>query len=344
MIWTYILMADNYSYDLVGNAMEGLNELTLELTSWCPLRCLHCSSNSGPACEVRLEEDIVLRLIKEAASLKTKKVSFGGGEPTAAKTFVPALTRVIDLGMSAEIFTCGLVGCGKSLHSFSSELIKNCKKLPGVKFIFSIYGATAEIHDYITQTSGSFEALKKSLDKCLNSQLICEINFVPMKTNLHEFEKIVGLATNLGMSRLSVLRFVPQGRGFQNQQELELFRDEEDFFIDELLSLRREKDIEIRTGSPFNGIIPENRVPCRAGLHKLVIQPDSNVLPCEVYKHSERCKWGLSVCTHTLAEILRDSRFINLRKTLKNNLCFICPVHGVLRSQQKSGVVYGQIS
>ena len=52
-------MADNYSYDLVGNAMEGLNELPLELTSWCPLRCLHCSSNYGPACKDHLDDDIV---------------------------------------------------------------------------------------------------------------------------------------------------------------------------------------------------------------------------------------------------------------------------------------------
>lgn len=334
----------DYCYNWVGNAMEGLNELTLELTNWCPSKCLHCSSNSGPTCRERLDEDLTLQLIEEAASLKTKKISFGGGEPTAIETFVPALAHVVDLGMSAEVFTCGLAGCGQSLHGLPPKIIKSCNGLPGVKFIFSIYGATAEVHDYITQTPGSFETLMRSLDKFLTSGIACEINFVPMKINFHEFEEIIRLTINLGINRLSILRFVPQGRGFRNQQELELCRDEEDFFVNKLLSLRRQKNIEIRTGSPFNGIIPGNQVPCQAGTGKLVVQPDGNVLPCEVYKHHKRCKWCLSIYRQTLEEILKSPCLINLRRSLKSSNCLDCPVHKVLKIQQKFGVGYEQVS
>ena len=251
--------------------MDRFQELTLELTDWCPLECIHCSSNSGPGCGNRLETELALELVASAARLGAEKISFGGGEPTGCESFRAVITRAVELGMSAEVFTCGLGLPTEKPCGLDEGIIEACKELVGVKFIFSIHGATAETHDHITQMSGSFDLLLRSVERCLRAGIECEMNFVPTRANSHEFAQLVHLADGYGMRRISVLRFVPQGRGLENRAELELSREEEDSFVHDLIRLRSESKVDVRTGSPFNGIIPGNTVPCRAGLGKLVI-------------------------------------------------------------------------
>ena len=324
--------------------MKGFEELTLELTDWCPSECLHCSSGSGPSCTNSLSRELALRLVDEAARLGAAKVSLGGGEPPASDSFFPVVRRVLESGMLLEVFTCGLATTNHCIVSIPSAIIENCAGLKDIKFIFSFHGASRNVHDYITKTPGSFDLSLNSLQECLGSGIDCEINFVPMRVNVNEFEKLVELAEGLRINRISVLRFVPQGRGLQNRQELELSRDEEDLFVESLLRLQTERHIDIRTGSPFNGIVPSNGVLCRAGTGKLVVQANGNVLPCEVFKHHERCKWNLSVYKQTLTEILSTPQITVLRNILGESNCLVCPVHGALRARLESGVRYEQIS
>jgi len=320
-------------------AMNGFEELTLELTDWCPAECLHCSSNSSPACDNRLPEDLALKLVEEVASIGARKVSFGGGEPVASESFPPVVARVAELGMCAEVFTCGVAGDGETLNILPAEVLNFCKGLPRVKFIFSVHGATADMHDYFAQTPGSFELMKASLAECLSAGIECEMNFVPTRVNFGQFEGVVELAEEFGLKRLSILRFVPQGRGHDNREELELYRDEEDLFVERLLALRPKTTVDLRTGSPFNGIVPMNAIPCRAGISKLVVQADGNVLPCEVFKQNERCKWNLSVYDQSLTQILRSPQLAVLSDLLKNSNYLECPIHSALRPKQKPGTV-----
>ena len=324
--------------------MEGFEELTLELTDWCPSKCLHCSSSSGPRCNNFIDEEVALRLIDESASLSAKKISFGGGEPTLAPCFIPTLERTTQMGLIAEIFTCGLRKENGHLESISDDIINKCSNYPGVKLIFSLYGANAAVHDYITQTPDSFALLCESLGKCLDSRIECEVNFVPLKINFLEFEAIVNLVETLGINRLSVLRFVSQGRGYEYKEKLGLTKQQEDDFIETLLNLRIKRNIDIRTGSPFNSIIPGNKVPCRAGSGKLVVQASGNVLPCEVFKHHTRRNWGLSVYKLTLREVLTSTCLISLRRSLESSNCLVCPIHKILRIQEKSGGIYEKVS
>lgn len=320
--------------------MFKLEELTLELTDWCPLRCQHCSSCSDINCGHLLEEELTMQLVNQAATLGAKKISFGGGEPTSAKTFIPAIRKVIKLGLSAEVFTCGVGINSRDLTELPDRIGDNLVASKEVKFIFSIHGATPEVHDSITETRGSFEIMLRSLRNFIKLGIKCEFNFVPLKTNIHQFEDVVSFSEDLGIKKLSVLRFVPQGRGYYSRNNLELSNDEENLFITNLLFIKDKRKVEIRTGSPFNGIILNNNVPCRAGFAKLVIQADGNVLPCEVFKHNDRCRWGFSVYNRSLSEILSSKVVLDLYKSISLHNCLKCPVHGNMREEQIKVVNY----
>jgi radical SAM protein with 4Fe4S-binding SPASM domain len=240
--------------------------------------------------------------------------------------------------MLLEVFTCGLAKTTEGITSLPPAIIEKCAGLKNIKFIFSFHGATAKTHDYITQTPGSYNCLLTSLKDCLRAGIECEINFVPLRVNVNEFTRLVNLAQDLQITRISVLRFVPQGRGILNRKELELCPDEEDLFVNEVLRLRAESSVDIRTGSPFNGIVPGNKVPCRAGFGKLVVQADGNVLPCEVFKHNDRRKWHLSVHSMTLSQIVESPQVSDLYNRIHYSNCLECPIHWALRNNQKAGV------
>lgn len=323
--------------------MEGLEELTLELCDRCPQRCLHCSSNSSPGCAHEVDLDHSLRLIREAAALGTRKLSLGGGEPLLSAHLQQVLDAAARFDMHVEIFTCGVASLRPRLNPIPGHLLQHWSSLAHFKVIFSLQGATEGVHDYVTQTVGSYRILLASLERCLAAGVACEINFVPLRPNVSEFAQLVSLADNLSVRRISVLRFVPQGRGARNRSQLELSREEEDAFVRGLLVLREQSRVEIRTGSPFNGIVPGNHVPCRAGFRKLVIQASGNVIPCEVFKHQGRREWHLSIHETSLAEIMRNASLKELRRRLQDTACQQCPVHYALREEQEAEREYERV-
>ena len=319
-----------------------LQELVLELTDWCPLHCRHCSSESGPGCRHSLAGDLAISLVRQGAELCAEQVSFGGGEPTAASTFIEVLEAVASAGMAAEVFTCGVSRNGSGPKPLSCELVRTIAAIPNVKLIFSFHGPDAAVHDSVAGSPGSFDCLVASLAACQAEGVRCEANFVPLRPNAASFARLVDYWSRSGVKKVSVLRFVPQGRGLENRKALELTPEEENAFLAELVRLRQATDVAIRTGSPFNGVVSGNRVPCRAGSSKIVVQPDGNVIPCEVFKHEARREWRLSVYDATLEECLASPGFVALRDGLARGGSLDCPVHAELRAKRDGEATHGR--
>lgn len=234
--------------------------------------------------------------------------------------------------MKSEVFTCGVLHAGGKTHPLDDAMLERLSRIPAVKLIFSFHGATPQVHDQTTQTPGSFVCLMASLTAAIEAGILCEMNYVPMRPNVHQLVHLVELASDLGIRRISLLRFVPQGRGLVNRAALELSREEENTFVTEVTRIRQGQNVDLRTGSPFNGIIPGNRVPCRAGSGKLVVQSDGNVLPCEVFKHVRMRCWGLSACATSLGEMLESPKIAALRRRVEATDCDRCPVHWKART------------
>jgi len=266
-------------------------------------------------------------------------VSFGGGEPTASPVFLDVLRKLNLMHIPAEVFTCGVAGDQGKITPFSQDLVGTFQELRrGLTLVFSFHGSYGELHDDITQVVGSYDCLCESIMRCVDAGLTCTANFVPLRVNVSDFENVVKLVEDIGVKKFSVLRFVPQGRGAENKFELQLSREEEVAFVDRLAVQRARSDMMIRTGSPFNGIIPDNNVLCRAGISKLVVQADGNVLPCEVFKADARKDWNASVYDQTLTDILKSTKFVSLQRALKRVGCGDCPVHSCLHQELTTSI------
>jgi len=278
--------------------------------------------------------EVIDSLIAEAQEIGIGQMSFGGGEPTASPLFLDVLRKLDSMHIPAEVFTCGVARDQDKITPFSHDLVGKLRELGhGLTLVFSFHGSYAELHDDITQVVGSYDCLRESIKRCVDAGLTCTANFVPLRVNVCDFENMVKLVEDIGVNKFSVLRFVPQGRGAENKPELQLSREEEDAFVHRIAVQRPKSNITIRTGSPFNGIIPDNNVLCRAGISKLVIQADGNVLPCEVFKADERKDWNASVYDQTLTEILQSSKFVSLQRALRRVGCRDCPVHSRLNQE-----------
>lgn len=62
----------------------------------------------------------------------------------------------------------------------------------------AMYGATAEVHDQVTRTPGSFDAMLRGLAYLKEAGTDFTVQIFPMKANFHQYEQMLALADSLG--------------------------------------------------------------------------------------------------------------------------------------------------
>ena len=167
------------------------------------------------------------------------------------------------------------------------------------------------------------------LDSMLNATSVgveTDVHFIPMKPNYKEIPDILEMLEIAGINNISLLNFVPQGRGRLNVSDLMLSREEMLEFMDILESSRNLFSGTIRIGIPLSG---EDTHKCNAGLEKLDIKFDGTVLPCPAFKELDRDtmkKYGIKY--YNIYENLNDvktpggKRVEQLCKKIYNNRPF----------------------
>jgi pyrroloquinoline quinone biosynthesis protein E len=254
-----------------------------------------------------------LSILADAVGLGVRDVAFSGGEPLLWPHLSDAVEAAVKARLNVTIYTSGAV----------EEFSRNAERLHvlGVsRFVFSLFGATPFSHDRTTRKAGSLERTKSAMRDALAAGLTTELHFVPMSSNYRELSDVVRLAREFGASRLSVLRFVPQGRGvlirdrtLNRVQNLELRR--------QILALRKEHgDDFVRTGSPYNFLLLNDQPACSAAIDRLIIGPDLRLYPCDAFKRigaSELVKsaqWS-SLTETSLSECWERSPYLKAVRT-----------------------------
>jgi radical SAM protein with 4Fe4S-binding SPASM domain len=254
-----------------------LKEVKLEVTHRCTLACIHCSSEATPSCSREMPLDKALDLLDEMIGFGVKEIALSGGEPLLWPGLYDAVRKCADGGVAPTIYTSGNVDDCDGAMSLLKEHGAGC-------VIFSLFGAHKETHDRVTRQEGSFDKTLAAIEAARQAGFRTELHFVPMRANYAELPGLIDLATDKRLSRVSVLRFVPQGRAaiqpsmaLTHGQNLDLRR---------MIEAGRHR-IDVRAGSPYNFLLANESPHCCAAIDRITVGPRFNIYPCDAFKQVE---------------------------------------------------------
>lgn len=208
---------------------------------------------------------------------------------------------------------------------FGAITKQECEKLKQIgldKIVFDWQSIEEELDNELMGRKGLHTCLIYSLIRASSTGLNVDVHFIPMKPNYRQFPDIIECLEMSDIKNISVLNFVPQGRGQENKEELMLSEAELKEFSE---ILKREKEHysgNIRIGIPLDGRISHL---CTAGTEKLDIKYDGTILPCPAFKE-------LSTETMEKYGIRLHSIYEDLEKVV---------VHGGKRKEPLCKQVYG---
>lgn len=189
--------------------LSNLEFIWLEITRKCNLRCIHCYASSAPQVSLmgRLGFSDWRHVLKEAASLGCKKVQFIGGEPLLYPHLIDLIADARHLNYEfVEVFTNGTL--------LNEYLLESFKKF-NVQLAFSVYSYSAEIHDSVTQRSGSFNKTLNGIQGALEYGLKIRVGMIVMDINKSQIEDLKTMFARMGIETFNIDKVRGVGRGEQ---------------------------------------------------------------------------------------------------------------------------------
>lgn len=298
-----------------------LHEITIEVTQRCPNRCIYCSSLSDTTKTQYLDFDTICRVVDDAKSLGAKSVSLSGGEPFLHPEIIKIAEFIYAQGLQCYLYSSGIIlskeGKPTSVPAIILEAIKNNI----TKLIVNIEAADERLYNVIMGTDfGGFTLMQKTIRNAVALGITVEAHMVPMKVNCLHIPEVVNLCVDLGVTQLSFLRLVAQGRALENLNQVLLNKDELETAKRLMKEASARQDIKIRLGVPFRD--GANRVNCLTGICKLDVRYDGKVYPCEAFKNDNLKRITAdanSVKDKSLKEIYHSSDYLKQVRILLGN-------------------------
>ena len=169
----------------------------------------------------------------------------------------------------------------KSFESITGHEFEKLKQLGLDKIVFDWQAFEEATDNELMGRKGLITCLMDSLIKASRTGLNIDVHFIPMKPNYSQFTYIIECLEMSGVKNISILNFVPQGRGKDTKEELMLSQEELKEFSEILKKAKEQYSGNIRIGIPLNGKISHL---CTAGTEKLDIKYDGTIIPCPAFK------------------------------------------------------------
>jgi len=297
-----------------------LTELKLEILSQCPLNCVHCSSESTSERRELVDPAQIAKLVKEFISLGGNQIQISGGEPLEHPSILDILGILREENLAIILYTSGLRACNgiTTIHPEMAMILKRHVR----SVVFSLHGGGSEAHDAFTKTQGSFEATLESIAACRAASIDVAVHFVPTQANYQSLPELIHRLRKLKIKRISLLRFVPHGRGSASSLALN---------AEQLLELRsmveelsEELSIYMRLGSPFSVLQTADVPTCHAGIDRMLVTPDGTAYPCDAFKgfpFDDPCQ---NVYRDSLERVWKNSTFFKTVRRIERRLPTAC--------------------
>lgn len=136
--------------------------------------------------------------------------------------------------------------------NISKESFKNLKSLGVDKIVFDYQAYEKDTDKMLMgRSEESRQALLTSMLYASFANIECSVHFIPMKPNYKEIGDILEMLEIANIKNLSLLNFVPQGRGKKSVDKLQLTTEELNEFFNILDINKRNYSGNIKIGIPF---------------------------------------------------------------------------------------------
>ena len=286
-----------------------LQEMRVELLRDCPLLCAHCSAYAAPNHTMKLPLQRVLELVDEFADGNGRRVTFTGGEPLMYPGIEAVLQRSRDHGLQTRLFSSGIVFAGRKRVA-GGDILARCSTLLDT-VMYSVYSSASEAHDRVTRIPGSLALTLEAIQRTKALDIEAELHFVPTRINYLDFPAVVELALSLGVSKVGVLRFVPQGRGKAHAEDLALDKEAHLWLQQRIREIRkRSQQIHISAGSAYNLLQVDAPLPCKAAIDQIVIEANGNIVPCSAFSNVHVKDGYGNILHHPLHVVWQQSLYL----------------------------------
>lgn len=169
----------------------------------------------------------------------------------------------------------------RKFGSITRQELEKLKQLGLDKIVFDYQTYKEETDNELMGRKNMATSLIGSLVRARQVGLKVDVHFIPMKPNYRQFPGLLECLEMAGIQNISILNFVPQGRGRIYKEELMLSDEELKEFATIVEKGKQHFNGRIRIGIPLLGNIKHL---CTAGTEKLDIRYDGVVLPCPAFK------------------------------------------------------------
>jgi radical SAM protein with 4Fe4S-binding SPASM domain len=247
--------------------------VSLELTLECNIRCRHCYNfdrdTDGPACgdatpapELDLAE--VLRLMDELRAAGCLFLSLTGGEVLSYPHLFAVLDRAREINLAVQLLSNGTL-----LRPGVAARLGGYRNLLGVSI--SVYGASPEVHDGITQVRGSWRRTLDGAERLRAQGVAVRLKLIVMRDNAHQ---------------AAAMRALADGRGFPYMLDLTI-TSRHDGTAGSLAMRIDQAQLEALYRGPLHDLIPtgsrpvsEAAFPCNCARGNCAISSRGEVYPC----------------------------------------------------------------
>ncbi len=245
-----------------AQALEIPIEVLFEVTHRCNLPCKHCylpdHENHG---ELSLAE--IESLFDDLARAGTVFLTLTGGEVLSRSDFLEILSAAKQRGFAPKILT--------NATMVTDEVAAHFVDAGVLDVSVSVYGASAEIHDSITDIPGAFVRTMAGIERMRKAGLHVIIKTPMLSLNgaaardVHQMAMMMNMPCNFDMT------ITPKNNGDPGPMAL---------------ALAQGTMTQLMSEAPFNEIFSVNAPegpgpgPCNAGRAYCAIGPTGDVLPC----------------------------------------------------------------
>jgi radical SAM protein with 4Fe4S-binding SPASM domain len=315
--------------------------VSIELTRRCPLDCLHCYNNlpmgdqAARAQELTFAEHV--RLLDELVAAGTLWILYSGGEIFARKDFLDIYTEAKKRGFLITLFTNGIL--------INERIADHLAKYRPFAIEITLYGATRETYEKLTQKPGSYDRCMRGIQLLLERNLPLKLKTVPTTINQHEVYEMKHLAESLGVP----FKFDPlvNPRIDCSQSPLAVRLSAEEVVALEFRDLARKEEyrslakrnMDAGATNPTETKAPKEnqRYTCGGGMNGCAVDPTGKMTICvishqqgyDIRKGSFREGWD-----GPLQEIRNQprTRFTICDGCQIKTFCSMCPANGELEN------------